>query len=273
MGDATTCVNGDCPNKPARSGRGHCHKHYLAKLADGSLPRLIKGIPRSAQPTGCSAENCGDHAKVKGFCRLHYLRWLKHGNPDHAQVRVAGTCSEEGCGKPLNGGGLCGTHYSRLRRYGSTEPRPRSMPTIERFKKYVDISAEPGGCHIWTGRREADGYGLFSVKGRWRRATRWILGHIREVPLADHEWALHHCDNPPCVNPSHLYIGDHLKNVADRVSRGRSGKRPPPTQCPNGHEYTEGNVYLETGKRMCLTCRTANLQRRYARAKQRRAAA
>lgn len=36
---------------------------------------------------------------------------------------------------------------------------------------------------------------------------------------------LHHCDNPPCVRPEHLYVGTNVQNIADKVARGRSVRR------------------------------------------------
>ena len=144
---------------------------------------------------------------------------------------------------------------------------------MDQFNERTDRSAGRSGCHVWIGSHDKDGYGLFSVDGRFRRATRWILGNARGVPLSSNEWALHHCDNPPCVNPEHLYVGNSAQNVADRVRRGRSGKRPKPKHCRNKHEYTPDNVYFETGKRQCLICRKAKLARRYEKEKRLRAAA
>nr|WP_221374410.1 hypothetical protein [Actinoplanes polyasparticus] len=143
---------------------------------------------------------------------------------------------------------------------------------MERFNEQVDTSAGPEGCHLWTGASDPDGYGMFYTN-RAHRATRWILGHQRGEPLAADEWALHHCDNPPCVNLAHLYVGDLVQNVADRVRRGRSGKRPPPTHCRNRHEYTLDNVYFESSKRQCKTCRTARNRRKVEKARQMRDAA
>jgi hypothetical protein len=270
MGDATACVEDDCTNKPAKSGRGFCHKHYLAKLDDGSLPRIIN-IPVTKADT-CSVAGCDERSRVKSFCRSHYHRWLSYGDPAWTPTpKGRSTCSIDDCNKIVNGQGLCGTHYSRLRRFGSTAPRTRRLP-IERFHEQVDASAGPDGCHLWTGTRDPDGYGMFYTN-RAHRATRWILGYQRGEPLATDEWALHHCDNPPCVNPDHLYVGDSLQNVADRVRRGRSGKRGKSTHCPNGHEYTPENSFVEGTKRKCVICNNARLDRRYEKARRRKASA
>lgn len=47
----------------------------------------------------------------------------------------------------------------------------------------------------------------------------WELTH---GSLRDEDWVLHHCDNPRCVNPAHLFLGDRAANMADMVAKGRS---------------------------------------------------
>jgi hypothetical protein len=51
----------------------------------------------------------------------------------------------------------------------------------------------------------------------------WIVTH-GEIPPG--RWVLHHCDNPPCINPAHLYLGGPADNVRDRVARNRSYRGP-----------------------------------------------
>lgn len=82
-------------------------------------------------------------------------------------------------------------------------------------------------CHVWTGRRDRDGYGLFQEFYRSYRAhrTAWEEANGRPVPRG--YVVRHACDNPSCVNPAHLTIGRQRDNVADRQRRGRqaSGSR------------------------------------------------
>lgn len=251
MGD-TTCAAAGCANKPIRQGRGFCHAHYLAGLEDGSIPRLKKS--RFAdRPTECSVESCSKKSRTRGYCGTHYQRWRLHGDPNFVTQHVRATCVEGGCERPAHAGGLCTMHLSRVRRRGSSADRPKKPP-IERFLENVDTSAGPDACHLWTGRRTLDGYGRFNTGGKEFKATRWILGHHRGTPLDGQEWALHHCDNPPCMNLRHIYIGDVLQNNRDRVARGRSGKKPPRTRCPNGHKYTPETVREGKGTHKCLIC-------------------
>lgn len=75
----------------------------------------------------------------------------------------------------------------------------------------------PTGCREWLAAQDLDGYALMKVSGRMLRVTRVLLG----LPLGDARVAMHSCDNPCCVEPSHLSIGTQADNAADKVAKGR----------------------------------------------------
>lgn len=83
-------------------------------------------------------------------------------------------------------------------------------------------------CWEWTGPRApatwGDNYGLVYWKGRTQNAHRvaWELTHGVEVPKGLQ--ACHACDNPPCVNPAHVWIGTNQHNAIDRALKGRGGR-------------------------------------------------
>jgi len=90
----------------------------------------------------------------------------------------------------------------------------------ERFWSKVD-RAGPGECWGWSASVDDWGYGRIGIgHPHWDRGHRvsWRL-HFGEIP--DGLCVCHHCDNPPCCNPAHLYLGSPADNARDAVSRGR----------------------------------------------------
>jgi hypothetical protein len=94
------------------------------------------------------------------------------------------------------------------------------MDLSERFWAKVDRSAGPDGCWEWTAGRLPNGYGKIWVDGISDGAHRvsWALAH---GPIRDGLFVLHTCDNRPCVNPAHLYLGTQSDNIRDMDRRGR----------------------------------------------------
>lgn len=90
---------------------------------------------------------------------------------------------------------------------------------IERFKEKVDRSGGPDACWPWKAARFSDGYGAFQVARQARKAHRvaFFVEHGRWPT----DCILHRCDNPPCVNPRHLFEGSLADNVADKLAKGR----------------------------------------------------
>lgn len=98
-----------------------------------------------------------------------------------------------------------------------------------RFWSRVDRRGDDD-CWLWTGSKSVDGYGSISANGRVLRATHLALFLENGIAPAPGMCACHKCDNPPCVNPRHLFIGTIHENNTDRHRKGRTVFRPIPAE-------------------------------------------
>lgn len=131
----------------------------------------------------CSVLGCSRAHKAKGFCLPHYHRWRRWSDPL---------------------GGRLSSTASPLGRFNNT-----------------GWSETPQGCWEWNGSRFPRGYGQFSVNGKLCYAHRFAY-RIHHGPFPSDLKILHRCDNPPCVNPEHLFLGTTQDNSDDMCRKGRS---------------------------------------------------
>ena len=92
---------------------------------------------------------------------------------------------------------------------------------VKRFWSKVDIK-ELDECWEWEAGKSFSGYGVFYFNGKSVRAHRMSM-IIKGLDIEN--WLVcHTCDNPPCVNPNHLFLGTYLDNVLDMVNKNRHEK-------------------------------------------------
>ena len=147
----------------------------------------------------------------------------------------------------------------------------------ERFWAKVDKRG-PDECWPWTAYRNPCGYGVMSDEGgrsgRNRPASQISWEIENGSPFPEGLYALHHCDNPACVNPAHIYAGTQLDNMRDQVRRRRHFRHAQ-THCVRGHDLTDPDnlITQKLPARHCRACRRIISLRTYYRLKERGAAA
>ena len=184
-----------------------------------------------------------------------------------------GTCFIEGCGKPIRSRVWCRNHYNRWLRYGDpTAGRSSTYGAASywlRFWEQIDTS---GDCWSWTGRLDQDGYGRFREYGKNGRSTRShrvayeeLVGPIPEGMDLDHLCHTNDraciggrsCPHRRCCNP------DHLEPVPHEENRRRAGRLASGKPCRQGHPITSVRIN-KAGYPVCRECMNISQRRRKA---------
>lgn len=97
---------------------------------------------------------------------------------------------------------------------------------MDHYERFWSRFERTEGCWVWTGYRRPEpfNYGHLSYipNGCTSRIASRIAWELEHGPLpGPHIKVLHRCDNPPCCNPSHLFLGTDADNTADKVAKGR----------------------------------------------------
>jgi hypothetical protein len=107
--------------------------------------------------------------------------------------------------------------YCGARCYHASHTRPLA----ERFWECVEKSE---GCWHWVGHRLDSGYGMIKPLGQNPVGAHRISWELHNGPVPAGLDVLHHCDNPSCVRPDHLFLGTQADNMADMVIKKRSAR-------------------------------------------------
>lgn len=180
------------------------------------------------EPTSCSIPECARPKKSRGWCRAHYLRWYRYGDPLAGRGSVAhaelGTCSVVGCESPRDSHGYCAAHYQRWTKHGDpgTEPIQPRRPGLtcamgdcdrkhyakglcqkhwQRLYKYGDPTTVLPGA--WRG----DDVGYSAVHERLNRsrgpANTFACAHCGQTAR---DWAYDHLDLDQKLGQRHGYV-------------------------------------------------------------------
>lgn len=95
---------------------------------------------------------------------------------------------------------------------------------IDRFWNKVKRGGS-NECWPWTGSRDHDGRGQFAMHDKSPFRAPRIAWMITRGPIPDGMCVLHKCDNPPCCNPAHYFLGTQLDNIQDMIAKGRNSTK------------------------------------------------
>lgn len=142
------------------------------------------------------------------------------------------TCSVEGCPKAADASrGWCRMHYGRWRRTGDTgEASARyAKPDAEPFERlrHTGWTVTGTGCWEWDGSRRPTGYGVVSMGQQRLEYVHRVSWRVYRGAIPAGMFVCHRCDNPPCLNPEHLFLGTLQDNNADMLAKRRNVTPPP----------------------------------------------
>ncbi len=130
-------------------------------------------------------------------------------------------CSIDGCGKQAVAHDLCPMHYRRLKKYGDPlavkQQQNHGLSLIDRLMARCSKST---GCWEWTGSSDVHGYGRLNIGNKPMLAHRTSWEVFRGL-IPDGMYVLHRCDNPRCIRPEHLFLGDQQMNMDDKAAKKR----------------------------------------------------
>lgn len=126
----------------------------------------------------------------------------------------------------------CGTIFQpRTRRtiscgiicHGKLSAAKHHDRAVDKFWTQFEIGNE--GCWEWKGKRNRRGYGQSTFADKNMRIAHRTMWQFIFGPIPNGLFICHHCDNPPCIRPSHLFLGTHTDNMLDSIIKERFSKQ------------------------------------------------
>ena len=188
----------------------------------------------------CSVIGCQLDVYAVGYCRAHWARWRRNGDPGPAKIKTyvfGRKCSVKGCDNKHDAKGYCSVHRQRWERFGDPL-RENTMASHGEPAAFIEKAIKYKGkdCLIWPYSRDHHGRAKIAVL---QRDGRWVPAHVARLicrsvhgkpPTRKHE-AAHNCGNGHlgCINQKHLEWKTHAQNCLDTIKHDRTtrGERQP----------------------------------------------
>lgn len=195
--------------------------------------RYNTGVINSINSRGATANRPRPDTRKVRFLMLAYSTRIPHF-PENLQgyapwVATKGLLAPYGecqCGCGLPAPIAKRNEFRRGHKKGQPMPYIQNhygkFPVMERFWAKVNRRG-PDECWEWTGTRKDGEYGMIKVDGVEKVATRVGYEHLIG-PIPDGMFVCHRCDNPPCCNPNHWFLGTFKDNMDDMFAKGRQSK-------------------------------------------------
>lgn len=178
-----------------------------------------EGLAMHATRT-CSIDDCDRPAQGRGWCKTHWLRWRKHGDPNYVRVRTRSRCTVAECDSLSYARGFCSKHYHRARKSGDPLVVGDHYPGRPRLDRPGYAAAHK---RVMRARGKAS---EFSCVDCGRRAHEWSYdggsaAEIRGDDGAGHTlcWSPDESDYSPRCRPCHRRRDESLIRGRDSLGR------------------------------------------------------